>query len=220
MLAGVLQLVSVRCRFGHNEIMRRGCAVWPVSQSAAALLLTVAFAPLIMVAGEPLRRYVLAKPAARPSRPGWYRTLRRSRPGTQAAMISHGPAGTVQVFGRRPRFWLLVVSNPLWIALTAPARWLLDRASGFGHRAGVALRPPGCGSHGGRNQACQAVQWRWQNRAPSRSLRACSARPCADRAAERTAKIYGSSAVEAVDAAAVVGATSGQADRTARRSGL
>jgi hypothetical protein len=133
-LAGVLQLVSARCRFGHNEIMRRGYAVWQASQSAAALLLTVAFAPLIMVAGEPLRRYVLAKPAARPSRPGWYRTLRRSRPGTQAAMISHGPAGTVQVFGRRPRFWLLVVSNPLWIALTAPARWLLDRASGFGHR--------------------------------------------------------------------------------------
>jgi len=97
-------------------------------------LLTVAFAPLIMVAGEPLRRYVLARPAARPSRPGWYRTLRRFRHGTQAAMISHGPAGTVQVFGRRPRFWLLVVSNPLWIALTAPARWLLDRASGFGRR--------------------------------------------------------------------------------------
>ncbi len=125
----------------------------------------------------------------------------------------------MQVFWRRPRFWLLVVSNPLRIALTAPARWLLDRASRFGHRAGVALRPPGCGSHGGRNQACQAVQWRWQNRAPSRSLRACSARPCADRAAERTAKSYGSSAAEAADAAAVVGATSGQADRTARRSG-
>jgi len=114
--------------------MRRGYAVWQVSQSAAALLLTVAFAPLIMVAGEPLRRYVLARPAARPCRPGWYRTLRRSRPGTQEAMISRGPAGTVQVSWRRPRFWLLVVSNPLWIALAAPARWLLDPASGFGHR--------------------------------------------------------------------------------------
>jgi hypothetical protein len=147
--------------------------VWQVPQSAAALLLTVAFAPLIMVAGEPLRRYVLARPAARPCRPGRYRTLRRSRPGTQAAMISHGPAGTIQVSWRRPRFWLLVVSNPLWIALTAPARWLLDPASGFGHRGySVALRPPVCGSHGGRNQACQAVQRRWQNHAPSRSLRA------------------------------------------------
>jgi len=114
--------------------MRRGYAVWQASQSAAALLLTVALAPVIMVAGEPLRRHVLATPTARPSRPGWNRTLRRSRPGTQAAMISHGPAGGVQVFWPRPRFWLLVVRNPLWIALTAPARWLLDRASGFGHQ--------------------------------------------------------------------------------------
>jgi hypothetical protein len=114
--------------------MRRGYAVWQVSQSAAVWLLTVAFAPLIMVAGEPLRRYVLARPAARLSRPGWNRTLRRSRPGTHAAMISHGPGGGRAGFLARPRFWLLVVSNPLWIALTAPARWLLDRASGFGHR--------------------------------------------------------------------------------------
>jgi len=123
--------------------MRRGHAVWQVSQSAAALLLTVAFAPLIMVAGEPLRRYILARPTARPPGPGWHRTLRRSRPGTQAAMISHGPEGTVQVFWRRSRFWLLVVSNPLWIALTAPARWLLDRASGFGDRGWRG--PPGAG---------------------------------------------------------------------------
>jgi SAM-dependent methyltransferase len=49
-------------------------------------------------------------------------------------MFAHGPEGTAQVFWRRSRFWLLVVSNPLWIALTAPARWLLDQASGFGHR--------------------------------------------------------------------------------------
>jgi hypothetical protein len=49
-------------------------------------------------------------------------------------MISHGPAGTVQAFWRRPRFWLLVVSNPLWITLTAPARWLLEPGQRFGHR--------------------------------------------------------------------------------------
>src|SRR5258708_9068326 len=28
---------------------------------------------------------------------------------------------------------MVLVSNPLWIALTAPARWLGDRVSGFGH---------------------------------------------------------------------------------------
>src|SRR5258708_18708255 len=78
--------------------MRRGYAVWQVARSAAGLLLTVAFAPLIMVAGEPLRRYVLARPAARPSRPGWHRTLRRSPPGTPAAVISHRPPGAPQAF--------------------------------------------------------------------------------------------------------------------------
>jgi hypothetical protein len=61
-------MVSVRCRVGHDEIMCRGYAEWQLSQSAAVLLLTVAFAPLIMVAGKPLRRYVLAKPPARPYR--------------------------------------------------------------------------------------------------------------------------------------------------------
>ena len=123
--------------------MRRGHAVWQVSQSAAALLLTVALAPLIMVAGEPLRRYVLARPTARPPRLGWYRTLRRAGLGTQAATFSHGPAATVPVFWHRSRFWLLVVSNPLWIALTAPARWLLDRASGFGRRGWHGPPPAG-----------------------------------------------------------------------------
>jgi hypothetical protein len=218
-LAGVLQLVRVRRRFGHNEIIRRGHAVWQVSQSAAASLLTGPFAPLIMVAGEPLRRYVLARPAARPSRPGWNRTLRRSRPGTQAAMISHGPAGTVQVFWRRPRFWLLVVGNPVWIALAAPARRLLDLASGFGTRGwrgppAARMREPRRPKPGLPGGSVALAEPR-----ASRSLRACLARPCADRTAETIAKSYGSSAVEAADAAAVVGATSGQADRTARRSG-
>jgi hypothetical protein len=123
--------------------MRHGHTVWQVSQSAAALLLTVALAPLIMVAGEPLRRYVIARPTARPPRSGWYRTLRRARPATQTAMFSHDPAATEQIFWHRSRFWLLVVNNPLWIALTAPARWLLDRASGFGRRGGYG--PPAAG---------------------------------------------------------------------------
>src|SRR5260370_30263390 len=103
--------------------MRRGHAVWQVSQSAAVSLLTVAFAPLIMVAGDPLRRYVLARPAARPPGPG-YRRLRRPPPGTPAAMIAPGPEGTGQVFLVRPTVLLLVVTKPLRIALTAPAPWL------------------------------------------------------------------------------------------------
>jgi hypothetical protein len=130
-------------------------------------------------------------------------------------MISHAPPGPVQVFWRRPRFWLLVVSSPQWIALTAPARWLLDRPAD----SATGLAWPS----GRRGAGATAAEIRPARRfsgpgrtAPGRSCRACSARPCADRAAERTAKSYGSSAA---DAAAVVGATSGQADRTARLSG-
>jgi hypothetical protein len=144
-LAGVVQLVSVRCRFGHNEIMRRGHAVWQVSQSAAALLLTVAFAPLIMVAGEPLRRYVLARPAARPSRPGWYRTLRRSRPGTQAAMISHGPAGDRSGF-----------RAPTQVLAACGQQPAVDRADGSRPVAagpGQRFRPPGLAWPSGRRGA-------------------------------------------------------------------
>src|SRR5258707_10932134 len=170
--------------------MRRGHAVWQVSQSAAALLLTVAFAPLIMVAGEPLRRYVLARPAARPPGPG-YRRLRRPRPGTRAAMIAHGPEGTVQGFWFRPRFWLLVVSNPLWNALTAPPRWLLDRANGFGHRGWRG--PPGAGVREPRRPK-PGLPGGSVALAEPRAEPVLARRPCADRAAETNAKSYGSSA--------------------------
>lgn len=181
-------------------------------------MLTVAFAPLIMVAGEPLRRCVIAKPQARPARlVSHSAAVPAGHPGGDDLARPPGPA---QVFWRRPRFWLLVGSNPLWIALTAPARWLLGRASRFGHRAGVALRPPGCGSHGGRNQACQAVPWRRQNRAPSRSFRACPARPCADRTAERTAKRATAAAPRRPQTPRRSSAQPvHRADRTARRSG-
>jgi len=120
----------------HNEIVKRGGhIVRQLLQSAAAVLLTLAFSPLIVVAGEPLRRYVLARqPTARPALPGWYRALKPTRPGARMARVSSGPARITVVFWRRHGFWLLLVSNPLWIALTAPARWLLDRAGGLGRQ--------------------------------------------------------------------------------------
>jgi hypothetical protein len=86
-------------------------------ESAAAWPLTLALAPLVLVAGEPLRRYVLARGRSARDR-SW----------------------SVHVRRRRLRFLLLLVSNPLWIALTAPARWLLDRAGG-----GRRRRPPDAG---------------------------------------------------------------------------
>jgi hypothetical protein len=86
--------------------MTRGRAGWRILLAAAVLLLTVAFSPLIVVAGEPMRRHVLGRP-------------RRS-------------------------LWMVLVSNPLWIALTAPSRWLLDRASGYRHQ-GWRGSPPAAG---------------------------------------------------------------------------
>src|SRR5262249_62337181 len=100
--------------------MRRGHAVWQVSQSAAALLLTVALAPLIMVAGEPLRRYVLARPTARPPRLGWYRTLRRGGGGAPAAAVSPGPPATAPGFWHPSQRWLPVGINPPRVAPSAP----------------------------------------------------------------------------------------------------
>jgi len=92
--------------------MRRGRAARHFLRAAAIWLFVVASSPLVVVAGESVRRYVLASPAARPTR-------RRA--------------------GRVRRFLMLVVTNPLWIALTAPARWLIDRAGGHRRRP---WRPP------------------------------------------------------------------------------
>jgi hypothetical protein len=113
--------------------MTRGRAGWQILLAAAGLLLTVALSPLIVVAGEPLRRHVLA-------RPGRYRVGRR---GT-SQRFSYGPVAARQVSWRRDGLWLVLVSNPLWIALTAPSRWLLDRASGSWHR-GSRGSPPAAG---------------------------------------------------------------------------
>jgi hypothetical protein len=73
----------------------------------AVTLGTVAFAPVIVLAGEPLRRYYLrqlrhpASPAL--SNEGWHR-LRLAR---------------------------VIIANPVMIALTAPERWALDRVRGL-----------------------------------------------------------------------------------------
>jgi len=116
--------------FPQNEVVTRVRAGWRVLLTAAVLLLTVALSPLIVVAGEPLRRRVLA-------RPGGYRVRR-------TAVFSHGAVRGVRVSWRRHSLWMVLVNNPLWIALTAPSRWLLDRASGYRHRGGRGS-PPAAG---------------------------------------------------------------------------
>jgi hypothetical protein len=92
----------------------------PAAQSAvslAAWLLAVIFSPVILVAGEPVNRYVM-------------RRVLKSATAGSAAGSRHGnrPAGAVAV--RLPAaasLVLVVISNPLWIVLTAPGRWVRDR---------------------------------------------------------------------------------------------
>jgi hypothetical protein len=92
----------------------------PVTQAAISLAvwpLTITLSPVILVAGEPVNRYVM-------------RRVRRSAAAGPAAVIGHGdgPARAVVVRLSAPASLLLVViSNPLWIALTAPGRWVGDR---------------------------------------------------------------------------------------------
>jgi hypothetical protein len=85
-------------------------AMWP---------LTIIFSPVILLAGEPVNRYVM-------------RRVRRSAPPARMAGVRHGdrPARAVAAPVLLPphvSLLLTVISNPLWIALTAPGRWLGDR---------------------------------------------------------------------------------------------
>jgi hypothetical protein len=92
----------------------------PVSRTIASLalwLLIIIFSPVIVLAGEPVNRYVM-------------RRVRRSASAGQLAIVRHNGrssrAGVVRL-PRRTSLLLTVISNPLWIALTAPGRWVGDR---------------------------------------------------------------------------------------------
>jgi hypothetical protein len=78
-------------------------------------LLVMVFSPVILVAGEPVNRYV----------------MRRVRWGAARAVASHDDRPThAAATLRLPLHVFLLFSamrNPLWIALTAPGRWVGDR---------------------------------------------------------------------------------------------
>ena len=83
-------------------------ATWP---------LTIILSPVILVAGEPVNRYVM-------------RRVRLSAAAGPTAVTGHGdwPARAVALqLPARASLLLAVISNPLWIALTAPGRWVIDR---------------------------------------------------------------------------------------------
>jgi hypothetical protein len=83
--------------------------MWPV---------VIALSPVILVAGEPVNEYVMGR-------------VRRSAAPLQAAVIYSGDPSARVVRAVQPPLCtsplLMVISNPLWIALTAPGRWVSDR---------------------------------------------------------------------------------------------
>ena len=78
--------------------------------SSAVTLAVIALAPVIVLVGEPLRRYYLRQ-LSRPPQLGcqWY-------------SVSWRPVGLARV----------VIANRVLIALTAPGRWAMDRVGGRG----------------------------------------------------------------------------------------
>ncbi len=92
----------------------------PVTRAAISLAtwpLIIILSPVILVTGEPVNRYVM-------------RRARQSAPTARVAGARHGdrPAHTVAMPLSLPASVLLMtISNPLWIALTAPGRWVSDR---------------------------------------------------------------------------------------------
>ncbi|MGH3278365.1 MAG: hypothetical protein ACRDNW_04420 [Trebonia sp.] len=87
-------------------------AIWPV---------IITLSPVIILVGEPVNRYVM-------------RRLRRSAPTTGMA-VAHAGGRQVRAAAFAARLTLpsslllTAISNPLWIALTAPGRWVGDRLS-------------------------------------------------------------------------------------------
>ena len=91
----------------------------PVTRAVISLALwplIIIFSPVIVLAGEPVNRYVM-------------RRVRRtaSTAETTAVGYSGRPARGGRAAVPADFLLLTVISHPLWIALTAPGRWVSDR---------------------------------------------------------------------------------------------
>jgi hypothetical protein len=115
--------------------------------SCAVTLLVVAAAPAVLLFGELVNRHVLGGLP-----PGRDRILvrRRGPAGRRGrVVVRHAGPGRAgyAVATRNRRVARRVLANPVWIALTAPARWVLDRLrprAGSGRGRG-GNGPPGAG---------------------------------------------------------------------------
>ena len=99
-----------------------------VSRAALSLAiwaLVIIFSPVIPVAGEPINQYVM-------------RRVRWSVARASVTVLRRGDGlapEAVPVWLSAPASLLLTaISNPLWIALTAPGRWVSDQLR---HRIGM-----------------------------------------------------------------------------------
>jgi len=121
--------------------MQRRQRLRPVVGFAVVSLVVVALSPAVLVAGELVNRHYLhgmrARPAMRarldpiaPGRPGFLRqrlwTAARRRYFRYTGPGWVDPAEVCQ--GRFGPLVAAFLKNPVWIALTAPARWLIGLA--------------------------------------------------------------------------------------------
>ena len=127
----------------------------PALASGVVSLLVIAMSPGVLLAGELINRHYLAGLRARRGSvlPGytWRRLGPRGRPAERRArrLGSHEMVAVRSTLRRR-RFGPLlaaILTNPVWIALTAPSRWLLDhlRPRVGGRRRKGGNGPPGAG---------------------------------------------------------------------------
>jgi hypothetical protein len=107
----------------------------PVTRAVISLALwplIITFSPVIVLAGEPVNRYVM-------------RRVRLAASTAQMAAVRHNgrPARAAAVqLPLRTSLLLAVISHPLWIALTAPGRWAGDRFRRHPPRAGGPVSAP------------------------------------------------------------------------------
>jgi len=115
--------------------------------SGTVTMLLIVLAPAVLLFGELVNRHYL-----RGLPPGRDRILvrRRGLPGRRGRVVVRrtGPGRAAYAVATRNRkVARRVLVNPLWIALTAPARWLLDRVRprAGGRRGRGGNGPPGAG---------------------------------------------------------------------------
>jgi hypothetical protein len=112
--------------------MRRPGPVTHAAISLALWPLIIIFSPVIVLTGEPVNRYVM-------------RRVRRTASAAQMAAVRHSGQPTRAAAVRLPlrtSLLLTVISHPLWIALTAPGRWVSDRFRRHPPRAGGPVSAP------------------------------------------------------------------------------